>query len=131
LGEITAEHARKVAKIAAGEATKGEDPAGERKAKRARTTNTVDHVLDRFIEEYLKPLDAQRKRKRHRGSSYLKSVEGAFKKWVRPEIGAKSIYALTRTNINMLFQDRDGGSGSVQPCARLSAQGFQLVCNSG
>ena len=51
-GEITPDQARSEAQKAAGAVAAGRDPAAERTQKRARTENTVNAVLDRFIEEY-------------------------------------------------------------------------------
>jgi hypothetical protein len=50
LGSITATQARNLARRASGRVAAGHDPQGEKVAHRARVVNTLDHVIDTFIE---------------------------------------------------------------------------------
>jgi integrase len=90
-GSITPEQARTLAKKTAGEVATGRDPAGEREAKRAAETNTVDHVLDEFLARYV--------RGRKPPLRSAAQIEDAFARCVRPRIGGKSIYSLRRGDV--------------------------------
>ncbi len=105
-GSITPDQARNLAKKRAGEVADARDPAGERDATRAEAVkaklaevNTVNAVLDNFLKEYVRGSDALRS---------ADQVERAFKVYVRPRIGAKSIYDLQRSDIKtMLLQGEE------------------------
>ena len=95
----------------AGEVADARDPASELEAARAETTraklveaNTVDRVLDRFLDEYV------------RGSDGLRSadqIERAFDVYVRPRIGTKSIYDLQRSDIKTILAEIAKDHGPV------------------
>ncbi len=100
-GSITPDQARNLAKKRAGEVADARDPAGERDATRAEAVkaklaeaNTVNAVLDNFLKEYVRGSDALRS---------ADQVERAFKVYVRPRIGAKSIYDLQRSDIKTML----------------------------
>lgn len=107
-GSITADEARTLAKKRAGEVADARDPAAEREEARAEAakakaadSNTVDAVLDTFV-------------KRH--ASKLRSsdqVEHAFDKYVRPRLGAKSIYDLKRRDIVEMLDAIEDEAGPV------------------
>src|SRR3954471_5169224 len=66
-GSITAEQARNLAKKRAGEVADSRDPPAELEASRAETArveraeaNTVNEVVDRFLEEYVRGSDGLR-----------------------------------------------------------------------
>jgi integrase len=88
-GALTVKEARDEAKKYAGQVAARRDPAAEQKAVAARSENTVDHVLDQFLELYVKP----------EGLRSAVAIEQNFKNHVRPLIGAKCIYDLRRADI--------------------------------
>jgi integrase len=100
-GNITADEARRLAKKRAGEVADNRDPAAERVAERATTANTVNAVLDKFIERYASKL-------RNRAT-----IESAFDRLVRPRIGTRSIYDLTRKDMAALFDAIEDKNGPV------------------
>src|SRR5215470_19149157 len=81
-GRITPDKARKLAKQRTGEVAGDRDPAAERRASRAKAieakANTVDAVLDAFIERHVR-------NKLRTAGEYLR----IFDKYVRPRIGPK------------------------------------------
>jgi integrase len=102
-GSITPDQARNLAKKRAGEVADARDPIAEREATRAEVVkaklaevNTVNAVLDNFLKEYV------------RGSDALRSgdqIDRAFKVYVRPRIGIKSIYELQRSDIKTMLAE--------------------------
>jgi integrase len=107
-GTITADQARTLAKQRAGEVAHGKDPKGEREETRAEAklakvaeANTVDAVLDKFETGY---------------SSKLRSgdqIKRAFKVYVRPRIGEKSIYELKRRDVVEMLDAIESKNGPV------------------
>jgi integrase len=107
-GTITADQARTLARKRAGEVADGKDPKGEREETRTAATlaklaetNTVDAILDKFEARY---------------SSKLRSgdqIKRAFKVYVRPRIGFKSIYGLKRRDINEMLDAIEDENGPV------------------
>ena len=107
-GTITADQARTMAKKRAGEVADGKDPKGEREETRAEAklakaaeTNTVDAILDKFEARY---------------SSKIRSgdqIKRAFKVYVRPRIGEKSIYELKRRDIVEMLDAIEDQNGPV------------------
>src|SRR6185312_10700134 len=95
---FTAEQARTIAKKRAGEVADSRDPVAEREAKRAEAarerqaeTNTVDAVLDQFIARHVDKLRS------------AKTVTRSLEVYVRPRIGRKSIYEVTRLDVVQLL----------------------------
>jgi hypothetical protein len=72
-GRITPDQARRLAKKRVGEVADDRDPANERQRKRSEATNTVNALLDSFIERYV--------RKNLRAAPEIKRV---FDRHVRP-----------------------------------------------
>ena len=107
-GSITADEARGLAKQRAGEVANSRDPVAEREGTRAAATraklaeiNTVDAILDTFVSRHVR---------------YLRSgdqVERAFDVYVRPRIGRKSIYAVTRRDIVEMLDAIEDQNGPV------------------
>jgi len=107
-GTITADQARALAKKRAGEVADGKDPKGEREETRAEAklakvaeANTVDAILDKFESRY---------------SNKLRSgdqIKRAFTVYVRPRIGAKSIYELKRRDIVEMLDTIEDENGPV------------------
>jgi integrase len=110
-GSITPDQARNLAKKRAGEVADARDPAAELEATRAEAVkaklaevNTVNAVLDNFLKEYVRGSDALRT---------ADQVERAFKVYVRPRIGIKSIYDLQRSDIKTMLAEIAKGHGPV------------------
>jgi integrase len=105
-GSITPDKARKLAKKRAGEVADNRDPVAERAAARLKSkeisASTVDAMLDTYLERQV--------RKNLRSA---REVERAFKVYVRPRIGAKSIYELRRRDIVEMLDAVEDGNGPV------------------
>ena len=102
-GNITPDQARALAKKHAGAVADRRDPAAEHKAQRAtaksEASETVDAVLDAFMERHVRP-----------ALRSAKAIERAFDIYVRPRLGARSIYSLRRSHIvEMLDAVEDQG----------------------
>jgi integrase len=89
LGEVTVDEARRIAAKYAGQRADRRDPVAEHKTARSRSENTVDKVLDKFLEIYVP-------QKKLRSAE---AIAGAFARYVRPAIGAKVIYDLDRADV--------------------------------
>ena len=100
-GTLTADEARKLAKKRVGEVADDRDPVAERKVVTAKAANTVNAVLDNFVERVL---DSKRS----------KAIQiSAFDRLVRPQIGSQSIYDLTRADMAKLFDGIEDSRGPV------------------
>jgi integrase len=107
-GSITAEQARGFAKERAGQVAAGRDPVDEaqkvreaaRKAK-AVEANTVDVVLNAYLKAY-----ALKLRSGHQ-------IERIYNIYVRPRIGAKSIYTLAKSDIKGMLDEIEAKNGPV------------------
>jgi integrase len=86
-GAVTVDEARNLAKRYAGQVASHGDPAAELKTRTARSENTVDYVLDKFIEIYVPRLRS------------AAEITRALGKYVRPAIGSSVIYDLDRADI--------------------------------
>jgi integrase len=100
-GNITADQARQLAKKRAGEVADSRNPAAERDAERVTTTNTANAVLDNFVERYAKKL------------RNVVTIKSAFDRLVRPRIGTRPIYDLTRRDMADLFDAIEDNNGPV------------------
>jgi integrase len=107
-GNITADEARTLAKKRAGEVADARDPVAEDKEKqlekekeRRTAKNTVNAILDIFVARHVKQLR----------SGY--QVERAFNVYVRPRIGKRAIYDLTRRDIVEMLDAIEDGNGPV------------------
>ena len=102
-GDITADQARKKALKVAGEVKDGGEPvsAATVAAKRRQVAGyTVDDLLDNFLDRYAKP--------KLRSAD---EIERCFRVYVRPKIGTKSIYDLTRREVvELLDAIEDSGA---------------------
>jgi integrase len=104
LGEITPDQARAKAESTRGAVARDRDPLAERLAARAAAkdakVNTVDNLLDVFLTRYA--------RKHLRSATEVERVLDAN---VRPSLGTKSIYELSRRDIvEMLDAIEDRGA---------------------
>jgi integrase len=93
LGEVSVPEARRRAEKYAGQVSDHRDPAAELKTATARATNTVDFVLDKFLEIYVP-------QKKLRSAA---AIASAFARYVRPAIGGKVIYDLDRADITKIL----------------------------
>jgi integrase len=82
------------------------DPAGEREQERenakAAAASTVDGLIDAFLERYV--------RTNLRGAN---EVERIFDKYVRPQIGSKSIYHIRRRDVVEMLDGIEDQNGPV------------------
>lgn len=107
-GAITADEARALAKKRAGEVANSRDPVAEQEESRTAAklakvadANTVDAILDKFEKRHVKNLRSG------------DQVTRAFKVYVRPRIGAKSLYDLKRRNIVEMLDAIEDENGPV------------------
>jgi integrase len=115
-GEVTAEEARRIATRKLGEVANDRNPAEERRTARAAELNTVDVVLDQFLERYAYNRD--------RPLRSADQYRNAFRLHVRPHIGALSIYRLMEdravlTSMLDLIEDNAGGPMADRALAYL------------
>jgi integrase len=111
MGEITPDEARTLATNARKAVRHGRDPvddreaaAKEKEAKDAKEKNTVTHVLAVWLWKYA------------RGSAKLRSAYATvktFKRHVRPAIGKKAIYDVTRADITNMLDAISNKAGPV------------------
>ncbi len=94
--DLTLTQARTKAEMRKGQIAEGRDPAAEKSAARrhakAAKVNTVDYVLDLYLEQEV--------RGRLRTA---KQIESMFDRLVRPAIGERSIYSLDPGDMTELF----------------------------
>jgi len=99
-GRLTPSRARELAQQRAGEVAAGRDPLAEGQAERVAAANTVNAVLDAYLERHV--------RKNLRSAD---EVERVFDQNVRAAIGAKSICELRRRDVvELLDAIEDRGS---------------------
>ena len=93
-GNVTVERARELAAKYSNEVAGREDPVAKFEDVAARSKNTVNRVLDKYLED----------RKREKARSVV-AIRGNLAKHVRPVLGKKVIYDLKRDDI-MRMLDR-------------------------
>ena len=93
--------ARQKAAGAAVKVQRGTDPIIEKKRSEARATNTVNTMLDAFVADHVEGLRSG------------DQVKRGFNKYVRPRIGAKSIYDLKRGDITTMLDEIKEQNGPV------------------
>jgi Arm DNA-binding domain/Phage integrase central domain len=108
-GSITPEQARELAKKRAGEVAEGKDPAEQRHVAKTAASSTLNALLDEFLARHV--------RKNLRSAD---EIERAFRVYVRPHIGSRSIYALRRRDIVQLLDKIEDQNGPVM-CDRVLA----------
>jgi len=91
LGEMSADAARARAEIHVGVRRAGEDPAAKLRAAAVNAANTVNHLLNEYIE-------SSRFKKLRAGAA----IAAGFKNHVRPAIGKLVIYKLKRKDIAIM-----------------------------
>ena len=105
-GDITPDKARRLAKSRIGAVADNRDPVRERKEALAKAketaANTVDCLLDVFLDRHVR----KNLRRAH-------EVERTFDKYVRPRIGAKSIYDVRRGDIVEMLDEVEDENGPV------------------
>src|SRR5262249_20607230 len=93
LGEVSVAEARRRAEKYAGQVADHHDPAAELKTAGARSENTVNAILDKFLEIYVP-------QKKLRSAA---AIAGAFNRYVRGALGSKSCYDLDRGDITTIL----------------------------
>jgi integrase len=105
-GRITPDQARALAKKHAGSVADQRDPAAERKTERAaaqrEATETVDALLDAFLERHVRP--------KLRSAA---AIARALAVHVRPRLGGMSIYTLRRSDIVATLDTVEDQAGPV------------------
>jgi integrase len=105
-GNITPDEARALAKKHAGAVASERDPAAERQRQRAKAKSaaaeTVDAVLDAFLERHVRP-----------ALRSAKEIERALDVYVRPRLGTRSIYSLRRSDIVAMLDAVEDQGGPV------------------
>lgn len=103
-GDITPDLARKKALKTAGEVRDGGNPvsASATAAKRRQAaSHSVDELLDKFIARHVRKLRS------------ADEIERAFRVYVRPRLGHKTIYDLRRSDIVELLDTIEDNNGPV------------------
>ena len=93
LGEVSVAEARRRAEELRGKVSAKEDPAAEFKMAAARATNTVNALLDEFLNIYVQTANDGKPLRT------APAIGAAFANHVRPSIGHKCIYDLRRADI--------------------------------
>ena len=108
-GAVTPDQARKKALRLAGEVRDGCDPVAEGRSagaiaakRRQAAANNVDGLLDNFVARHVRP--------NLRSAS---EIERAFRVYVRPKLGSRSIYELRRRDIVELLDGVEDNNGPV------------------
>ena len=107
-GELTADQARRKALRVAAEARSGGEVASAAAAAKKRRVAlgvNVDQLLDEFLTRYVRNPERPL-----RGADH---TERAFRAYVRPRIGAKSIYSVTRLDVVELLDAVEDTAGPV------------------
>jgi integrase len=107
-GELTPDQARRKALRVAAEVRSGGEVASAAavaKKRRVALGVNVDQLLDEFLARYVRNPERPL-----RGADH---TERAFRAYVRPRIGAKSIYSVTRLDIVELLDAVEDTAGSV------------------
>lgn len=101
-GKITPDLARKLAKKRVGEIADDRDPTAERDSERAKAKNTVNALLDIFLERYVR-----------RNLRAAHEIERVFERHVRPRIGSRPIAALRRRDVAEMLDAIEDQNGPV------------------
>jgi integrase len=104
--DLTPDQARRKALRIAGEVKDGGAPqSAAATAQRRRQAHgvTVNHLLDEFLNRYARP-----------NLRSADTIARVFEMYVRPRIGAKSIYALTRLDVVELLDAAEDQGGPVR-----------------
>lgn len=104
-GEITPDQARKKALKTAAQVREGDKPVSASQAaakRRQASAHTLDAMLDNFLARHVRPT----LRSAH-------EIERAFRVYVRPRLGRKSIHDLRRSDIVELLDTVEDNNGPV------------------
>jgi integrase len=111
-GALTPDQARRKALKVAAEVRDGGEPvsaAATAAKRRAAAGHTLDLLLDNFVARHVRP-----------NLRSADEIERAFRVYVRPRLGNKSIYDLRRRDIVELLDDIEDNNGPVM-CDRVLA----------
>ena len=115
-GGVAPDQARRLAFKKRGEVADDRDPAGEREAKRAKAANTVNAMLDAFLDRHV------RKNLHTAGE-----VERAFDRYVRPRIGTKPLDEFGRLDVVEMLDAIEDENGPVMADRTLAY--VRKACN--
>ena len=105
-GDITPDHARRLAKSGIGQVADRRDPVQEQQDARAKAKEaaaiTVSGLLDTFLDRHV-----------HKNLRRADEVERTLNKYVRPHIGMKSIYELRRRDVVEMLDTIEDENGPV------------------
>jgi integrase len=101
-GKVTPDLARRLAKKRVGEIADDRDPTTERESDRTKAKNTVNALLDTFLERYV--------RKNLRAAH---EVERVFDRHVRPRIGNRPLASLRRAEVVQMLDEIEDNNGPV------------------
>ena len=108
-GTVTVDQARALAMQHAGKVAGGADPAAERKVEQARSTNTVNAILDDRLV-FL----------RRNGKRSADEVARIFDRHVRPAIGSAVIYDLQREDVSAMLKKIASRAPQMARCVRAN-----------
>ncbi len=114
-GSITVEQARDLARKAAGAVAEGRDPQSEREGARAAAAVKAEaerKTVGRLIDEFL-----AREAQKLRSAAEIRRI---LDRYVRPRIGARSIYALKRSDVVGMLDEVEDKHGATQSHAVLA-----------
>ena len=123
-GKLTVEEARKVAIVTLGSVIRGEDPAGDRAARRKAAT--VAELCDRYLEATDAGLVLGR-RGTPKKASTLYSDRGRIEHHIKPLLGSRPVAALTPAEVQRFVRDVQTGktarSYKTRPHGKVVARG--------
>lgn len=108
--------ARKLATTAQLQLGRGIDPADER--RQGAEASTISEMLDDFVERYC------RQEKKLRSAD---TIESAFERLVKPDLGDLSVYELRRSHVTDMLDDIADENGPVAADRALAY--FRKACN--
>jgi hypothetical protein len=90
-----------LAKRAAGQVAEGRDPLLEEQKARAVESNSLNVILDQYLSRHVRKL-----RNRY-------EIERVFRVYVRPKLGKRSIYDITRADVIKLLDGIEDQNGAI------------------
>ncbi len=115
-GALTAEEARKEARILLGEVAKGGNPAEER--QRALRAPTIASLCERFLDEYTAL---------HCKPSTQKSYRSYLETWVIPKLGRVKIDEITRADVVAFHHDMRSKPYTANRAVAMLSKMFNLA----
>lgn len=110
-GPLTTDEARKLAMQAIAGKDKGEDPALERKTRKA-AQKTIEELCDDYLKAAEKGLILGKKQRAKKAST-LATDQGRIKRHIIPLLGRKAVKEITRAHIIGFIEDVTAGKTAV------------------